>query len=236
MRESVRVSEYRSNGTSPGSITRYSVTPLFCYSVKVLPAHAETLQEALNVIQAGGVVAHPTETCYGFACDLTNPEAVRKLFAVKKRPDSLSVSALFASVEQAKEYVEWNEKAEELSKKYLPGPLTVVLPLRTGKGAKYHLSINGTTAATTIGTRVSSHPVAQRLAKLCSVPLSTTSANLHGKPEPYSVEDIVQQFSEQELQPDLILDGGVLPHTPPSTIVEVRKGKLVILRQGAVVL
>lgn len=203
----------------------------------ILPVTNENIADAVQVICAGGIVAHPTETCYGFACDLTNADAVQKLFALKKRPNDQPVSALFASVEVAKRYVEWNEQAEKLARKYLPGPLTLVLPPRVGESVKYHLSINGTNdIAATIGVRVSSHPVAQRLTGLCNVPLSTTSANVHGRPEPYSVAEIVEQFGAQLLQPDLILNGGVLPRTKPSTVVEVREHEVQVIRGGGVVL
>ncbi len=198
---------------------------------------AAHVEEAVRVIRHGGIVAHATETCYGFACDLTNEAAVQKLFTLKKRPADQPVSALFSAVEEAKNCVEWNEQAEELAKKYLPGPLTIVLPLRR-KDVHYDRTFYRTIfpsprSGSTLGIRVSSHPVAQQLSALCGVPLSTTSANLHGEPAPYSIKEILKQFSGQELQPDLTLDGGILPHTPPSTIVDVTSGSVRILRQGA---
>ena len=189
--------------------------------MKILPASEESLQEAVSVIQNGGVVAHATETCYGLACDLTNESALKKLFALKKRPEGMPVSALFPSVEMAKEWVEWDEKAEELAEKYLPGPLTIVLPILHSQLSIIH--------SRTLGVRVSSHPIAQKLAELAGVPLSTTSANLHGQPEPYSAEEVAAQ-----LQPDLILDSGVFPQSPSSTVVDVENGEIKILRQGAV--
>lgn len=216
-------------------------------------AQKRALEEAVLVIQHGGVVAHPTETCYGLACDLTNEAAVRKLFALKKRPEDQPVSALFPSIEEAKKWVEWNDLAEQLARKHLPGPLTIVLPLkkgamqlfplplrqvrkmRQGNGKVYHLSINGT-FDTTIGVRISSHPAAQKLAEPSGVPLSTTSANLHGKPETYSVAEILEQFEGEGLQPDLILDSGILPRTPPSTIVDLTENTAKILRQGSTVI
>ncbi len=197
--------------------------------MRILPADQEgSLEEALNIIRQGGIVAHPTETCYGFACDLTNPDAKARLSLLKKRPKNQPVSALFASIDEAKKWVEWNDKAEELAKKYLPGPLTIILPSRC--------QVSDIRYQETLGVRVSSHPVAQRLAELCEVPLSTTSANLHGYPEPYSAEEIFEQFQEQDLQPDLILDAGVLPRTPPSTIVDLTEGTPKILRQGSTVI
>src|SRR3989338_2395240 len=188
--------------------------------MRILPADQEgALDEAVTIIRNGGIVAHPTETCYGLACDLTNTEAVGKLFRLKERPAQKLVSTLFASVDAAKKYVEWNAKAEELAEKYLPGPLTIILPLK--------VPLHGWA---TLGVRISSSPFVQKLVKLAGVPLSTTSANIHGQPNPYSSADIVKQFSEKSIQPDLILDGGELPVSPPSTVVEIKGDKVSVLR------
>ena len=79
--------------------------------MKIVDASDDGIQKALEVLRAGGVVAHATETCYGLACDLGNAEAVEKLFAIKKRPDAQPVSALLASIEQAQKYTQWNDIA-----------------------------------------------------------------------------------------------------------------------------
>ena len=95
----------------------------------ILPDNEEAIAAAIVILRDGGVVAHATETCYGFACDMTNETAVRKLFAIKERSEDHPVSALFPSVEEAKHYVLWNEEAEKLAADSLPGPLTLILPL-----------------------------------------------------------------------------------------------------------
>lgn len=188
------------------------------------------LDEALSVLKDGGVVAHATETCYGFACDISNLNAVKKLFAIKQRPEGQPVSGLFASLEQAKEYAEWNEKALTLAGEYLPGPLTVILHLKAESPKALHPTASGD--ATTIGVRISSHPVASMLVTGFDSPLTTTSANVHGQPNPYSAEDIFAQFDGMEFQPDLILDSGRLPQVPPSTIVDCTKEELTQRRAG----
>ncbi len=186
--------------------------------MKILPFSDAALQEALSILQSGGVIAHATETCYGLACDLRQPLAVKKLFAIKQRPENQPVSGLFSSVRDAKKWTVWNEKAEELAKKYLPGPLTLILPVRHDAPAAIFPTLLN---YTTIGVRVSSHPHAMALSEACHFPLSTTSANLHGKPNPYSAEDIEQQFADQKFKPDLILDSGTLPQVPPSTVINL---------------
>jgi L-threonylcarbamoyladenylate synthase len=215
--------------------------------MRILPA-ATGLDEALAVLRDGGIVAHATETCYGFACDLSNPDAVTNLFVLKNRSFDQPVSALFASAEEAKKFVEWNDRAEELAKKHLPGPLTLILPFRSN--APYRLfplpppapiestqqpnfQLSTLNSQLSLGVRVSSHPLAQRLAAAFGNPLSTTSANLHGQPNPYSIDDIVRQFENEEIQPDLILDSGVLTPTPPSTVIDLtNEGRT--LRKGTI--
>ncbi|MCA9370442.1 MAG: threonylcarbamoyl-AMP synthase [Candidatus Peregrinibacteria bacterium] len=197
--------------------------------MKVVPSSQEGIQQALDVLRNGGVVAHATETCYGLACDLTNIDAVTKLFTIKHRPDTMPVSALFASIDQAKQYLEWNDLAEQLAQKYLPGPLTIILKERTDAPKSLLPTPSSLLPTPSIGLRISSHPTASALVEAFGSPLSTTSANLHGKENPYSVEDL-------EAVPDIILDDGPLQIRDASTVVDVSTGMLHILRKGDIAL
>jgi len=190
--------------------------------MQILPASEASLQEACNVLRQGGVVAHATETCYGLACDLSNPKAVQRLFELKQRPPTQPVSALFTSTEEAKEYAEWSEMAEELAKENLPGPLTLILALREDAPCTLFPTPNG---GKTIGIRISSHPTAMELVKLFGAPISTTSANVHKEPSPYTLE-------EMTIQPDLILDAGELQRNETSTVVTCLHGICTVVREG----
>lgn len=198
-------------------------------TMHIVPA-STGMAEALRILGEGGVVAHATETCYGFACDLTNQKAVEKLFQIKQRSFDQPVSGLFVRADQAKLYTHWNDHAQELAQNYLPGPLTLILPLKKDPPQKLFPTPNG---GTTIGVRISSHPIAQLLAKEFGLPLVTTSANLHGLPEPYRIEDMQEQFPSQSLEPDLVVDSGALPKTRPSTIVDLTGPDIRIVRQGS---
>lgn len=148
------------------------------------------------------------------------------------------MSALFSSLEDAKTFVVFSEKALELAKKYLPGPLTLVLPLRTD--APFHIYVTPPilthlrtyALSTSVGIRLSSSSLAENLAKAFGGPIATTSANLHGQPNTYSVEDIAAQYGSETLQPDLVLDSGTIPVAPASTVVEVIGDAVKVLRQG----
>ena len=71
---------------------------------------------AIEILKLGGVVAHATETCYGLACDMTNSDAVEKLFNIKNRPPDQPVSALFSSIKASSEWALWSKEALELAK------------------------------------------------------------------------------------------------------------------------
>jgi L-threonylcarbamoyladenylate synthase len=201
--------------------------------MNILPASDTAILEALQVLASGGVIIHATETCYGLACDLTNPQALKRLFDIKRRPGHQPVSALFASVEQAKEFVLWNADADHIASAYMPGPITIILPRKPDASVPIFLSIE---PAQSIGVRISSHPVAMLLAQKYTKPLATTSANVHGMSEAYDIDTILAQFAGMDIQPDVLLDSGALPHVPPSTIVDVTGLEPQIVRQGSIVM
>ncbi|MCF7844702.1 MAG: threonylcarbamoyl-AMP synthase [Kiritimatiellales bacterium] len=194
--------------------------------MKVLPISEVALTSALKILELGGVVAHATETCYGLACDMTNPDAVEKLFQIKDRRADQPVSALFPSVEATEEWVEWNNEARKLAEEELPGPLTIILPCikeRIYPTSPAHYS-------TTLGIRVSTHPIAIELSKKFPRPISTTSANVSGQPSAYSAEEIIEQFKDKQNQPDLILDSGRIEKNTPSKVVSFIKDDPQVLR------
>lgn len=198
------------------------------------------ITRALAILHSGGVIAHATETCYGLACDLSNPKALEKLFDIKQRPYDQPVSALFSSLEEAKKFVVFSPKALELAKKYLPGPLTLVLAMEADASCPMYVCpplpiASRLSLPASVGIRISSHPFAQELALRFGKPIATTSANLHGHPNPYSPTDIMSQFMDAEFLPDLVIDSGVLPTAPASTVIAVDGEKLTVLRQGELV-
>lgn len=197
--------------------------------MNIVPFTEAGFTEALSILKNGGVIAHATETCYGLACDLSNGKAVERLFAIKDRPMTQAVSALFESTDQAKSYVEWNELADELAAKHLPGPLTMIMTMRNDAPKKLFATPEGTK---TIGVRISSHTTAQALVEAFGSPLSTTSANVHGEPNPYSAQDIIDQYQDKALLPDLLLDDGTIPPNDASTVIDISTGKIVVLRAG----
>ncbi len=204
--------------------------------MEIALASENSITRAIDVLHHGGVIAHATETCYGLACDLRDPKAVERLFLIKKRSFDQPVSAMFSSIEEAQKFVVFSKQALETAKKFLPGPLTIVLPMRSDAPFPIHVCPPSPTPIPnpTIGIRISSSPFAQSLVFSFGSPIATTSANLHGKPNTYSVSDIESQFLGMETVPDLVLDSGVLSLAPPSTVAEIVGDRVKVLRQGDV--
>src|SRR3989339_845382 len=88
----------------------------------------DKLKKAIQILKSGGVVAFPTETVFGIGAALDQPEAIRRIFKIKKRPRHKPLQILVASLAEAKKLGEFNQKAEAFAKKYWPGPYTLIVP------------------------------------------------------------------------------------------------------------
>lgn len=188
------------------------------------------LQTIIDALANGKTIVYPTETCYGLGCDATNNEAVKKIFQIKQRVENKPCLLLFPSIEMAKEYTQWNDTFEALAQKYWPGPLTMVAPLKEGKNLSPLLQGPGNT----IAFRVSNHPFIQQFFKVFHKPLVSTSANIAGGPNPYTMQTVQTTFENQNFQPDMLLDAGTLAEHPPSTLVTLDNGNIKVLRQGEI--
>lgn len=184
------------------------------------------LFNALQILKSGGIIAHATDTCYGFACDITNSRALARLYKIKKMDPKKPVSILVSGLPMAKQFGYFSRSAKALAKKYWPGPLTIIvcrkksLPSFLNPGYK------------TIGFRVPRHRLSLELVRHFGLPLTTTSANISCLASPYSVSAIKKQFRSQKFKPDFYLDSGRLKKNPPSAIIDMSGRKPKIIRQG----
>lgn len=185
------------------------------------------LQQALEALGRGEVLAYPTETFYGLGVDIRQEAALEKLFALKGREERKSVSVLVSGVDQMEALVsEIGSKVLRIIDNFLPGPLTLVLPAKDGVAEKL-CSEGGF-----IGIRWSSHPVAQRLVLEFQSPITTTSANLSGSPAALRPAELREYFEDQD---GLVwLNGGELPPSQGSTVVKVEAESLKLLREGEI--
>lgn len=200
----------------------------------------EAISGTCSALQQGGVLLHPTETCYGLAVDIFKEQALAKLYKIKQMSFDKPVSVMVADLQQAQSYGVFNETALRLAQKFWPGPLTIIVPKNTGLPRFLN------PATKTIGFRCLDHAFTQKLLKTYGKPLSTTSANISGFPEAYDIKNYEQQLCayykvkkvseiERAQLPDVIVDAGLLPKNPPSTIVDCSQQTPVIIRRGSLV-
>jgi len=194
--------------------------------VKATAPTNEGLAAAVAVLRRGGIVALPTETYYGLAVDPFNPEALRRLFVVKRRSSDKPVLVLIEDDRHLARLIpELPPGLRQLAQRFWPGPLTLVCPARPDVPRL----LTGNSG--TVGLRRSSHPLAARLVRSWDGPLTATSANLSGQPPARDAAGVVEQFGDDI---DLLLDGGPSPGGAPSTLVGLRDDGVVLLRAGAV--
>jgi len=184
--------------------------------------NSNSVKKIVEVLRQGGVVVFPTETAYGLAADATNAKAVRRVFAIKERIKEKSLPLIAADLQMVEKYAVLSPLIKKLVKKYWPGSLTTVVPIRRGTDLA-----RGTMLYSTIAIRVSAHPIARELSKRLGRPIVSTSANLSGQPACYSVRAAKKQLGDR---PDGYLDAGVLPRRKPSRIVTEKDGEIVVLR------
>jgi L-threonylcarbamoyladenylate synthase len=184
------------------------------------------LQQAAATLQAGGLVAIPTETVYGLAANALNAQAVAKIFAAKERPffDPLIVHLAEESW-WPRVVSDFPPIARKLAAKFWPGPLTMILPKASAVPPLV------TSGLMTVGVRVPDHPLAQKLLRLADLPVAAPSANPFGRLSPTTADHVRDQLGNRV---EMILDGGPCRVGVESTIVQIQGDVVTLLRPGGV--
>jgi L-threonylcarbamoyladenylate synthase len=195
--------------------------------------HQKIIHACVAALRQGKVVAYPTDTCYGLAVDTENLTAIKKLYQVKGRSFKKAVSIIPSSISAVKKIVIWNSVAEKLAKKFFPGALTLVLSIKHIAFRNKAMQILSARSGE-LGIRQPKNDIALDLAKYLKSPITTTSANVSGKPECYSAEDLLKQFNKTKFKPDIIINAGKLSKNKPSTIVKIIGNKVEVLREGPI--
>jgi len=192
------------------------------------------IRRAAGILRAGGLVAFPTETVYGLGADAASEAALKKLYAVKRRPPDHPVIVHFASADDAFEWArEVPEDAGRLAARFWPGPLTLILK-RSSRARDF---VTG--GQDTVGLRVPVHPVAQAL--LCAFRgeeggrrfsgVAAPSANRFGRVSPTCAAHVREDLGDDV---ELVLEGGASAVGIESAIVDLSRGHAVLLRPGAI--
>ncbi len=186
----------------------------------------QALREAAAIIMQGGIVIYPTETVYGIGVRYDDEQALARLFDLKGRADRKPVLLLLQRSEDLQR-ISRNVPPEALllAERFWPGPLTLVVP------AAPDLSRALTGGGATVGCRISSHPVAAALALACGLPITSTSANLSGGPNPSSIADIPSDVISRA---DIVIDAGSTACSLPSTVYDVSRSPFRLVRPGCI--
>ena len=165
----------------------------------------EAIQKALEVLRAGGVILYPTDTVWGIGCDATNPEAVAKIYEIKRREDSKSLVLLASDIDMVARYVrEIPEMAIQLVE-VNDKPMTIIYPgaivgqkpagsdemPKADRGA---LAFNTVAEDGTVGIRIPMMDFCQQLVYKLGRPLVSTSANISGEPTPKRYAEISEEI------------------------------------------
>ena len=184
-----------------------------------------SLDEAVTALDAGEVVAVPTDTVYGLAARLDRPGAIAAVFALKRRPESVALPVLVARPEDLGPLgVALGPLGERLAGRYWPGALTLVVTAPEELAARVHARSH------TLGVRVPADPTVRALLERTG-PLAVTSANEHGEPPCTSAADVAAVFAGRDALAG-VLDGGVRA-AAVSTVVDLTEGEVRVLRAGA---
>ncbi|HVP73948.1 MAG TPA: L-threonylcarbamoyladenylate synthase [Phycisphaerales bacterium] len=204
---------------------------------RIVPSNERTIQEAAATLRAGGVIAFPTETVYGLGACTFNETAIDHVYELKGRPADNPLIAHVLDVIQAREVVAagaWDARCDELSRRFWPGPLTLVLPKSTG------VSDRATAGRPTVAVRAPRHAMAQALLEAVGEPISAPSANRSGRVSPTSAQHGLDEFAKvAEARDLLILDGGECEVGIESTVLDLTAAPPrppQILRHGSVTL
>ncbi|GLT45735.1 hypothetical protein SLA2020_195440 [Shorea laevis] len=193
----------------------------------ICPATEVYAGEAVEALKAGKIIAVPTDTLYGFACDACSLEAVNRIYEIKGRKQTSPLAICVGDVPNIKQFAVTDHLPGGLLDSLLPGPVTIVL--QRGESSILEKSLNP--GLDSIGVRVPDSNFIRIISRGSGSALALTSANLSGKPSSVCINDFENLWEHCAY----VYDGGVLPSgRAGSTIVDLTKpGKYKILRPGS---
>ena len=183
------------------------------------------LNQAVQILRDGGVVAFPTDTVYGVGVDPFQPEAVRRLYRIKGRPEDKPIAILVGSIEDVARVAQTPSRTfSRLADRFWPGGLTLIVETR-------ELPPEITAGGSTVGVRMPDHPLTLELLRGFGGPIATTSANRSGQNPATSAEEVGAQLGGRV---NLIVDGGDTITKVASTVLDLSVSPPKILRHGGI--
>ena len=178
------------------------------------------VKKAVKLLKDGKLIVYPTDTLYGLGANIFDEKAVIKVYEAKRRPFSMPLPICLSSIEEIEKYAIMNKIAHKIAERFMPGAVTIIL--------KKKKCVPDIVTKEKIAIRVPASDVARNIAK--EVPLTATSANLHGRKAPSTIKDAKEQLGNKVA---MYIDAGKLMGKP-STIIDVSEGRIKIIREGAI--
>ena len=191
---------------------------------EILPANEEGIARVWRLLAAGEVIAFPTDTVYGLAALASGQRAIRRVYELKGRPLRQPLVLMVAEAELVQGWAEIDERARAFMERWWPGPLTLVLPARSGLRPPL---VSG--RPRTVGVRVPDHQPALALLRAVGEGLATTSANLSGLPPARTALEAAWVRGVAA-----VLDAGTSPGGVPSTVLDLTGQEPRVIREGAI--
>lgn len=187
------------------------------------------LLHAIKVLSQGGIVIFPTDTAYGIGCRIDSEQSVKRLFALRMRPETQAVPVLVNSIRMTKKYFlsPLPNNVRQLMEKYWPGGLTIVY---YGNLERVPALVRG--RGKTVGLRMPNHYIPLKLIEGIGVPILGPSANFHGKATPFTFKDLDNKLVSLV---DCVLEGECSLNKA-STVVDCSISPFKIIRQGSVII
>ena len=187
--------------------------------------NAETRAEAAQIILAGGIVAFRTDTFYGLGADPLNTDAIRKIRGLKGREDDKPILLLISDEDQVDRFIHQSAFFKLVAHDHWPAPLTLI------GAALPQVSAELTAGTNSLGIRLPDDDNVRSLVHACGGALTATSANVSGQPPARTAREVENYFPQGI---DLIVDGGKVTATEPSTVLDVSRSVPRLVREGAI--
>ena len=196
--------------------------------LRSIPVDDLDVAPILEHLRGGGLLAYPTETVYGFG-GIPSDDVVARLAALKGRESGKPMLILIPRKETVDDLI-WTEAAAQLADVFWPGSVTLIL---SDPEAHFPPGVRGASGA--VAVRMSPHPLVKALVEGLDGPLVSTSANEPGEPPALDAHRAMESARALGVGEELwVLDGGTLPPSPPSTIVDCSGVAPAVVRQGAI--
>ncbi len=182
------------------------------------------IEKASLLLQAGEIIAIPTETVYGLAGNALNEESIIKIYSAKNRPSFDPLIAHFSDIDSISRFADINDPLfKNISEKFWPGPLTVLLPKNDS------IPDTLTSGLPTVAVRIPNHKLTLKLLKSLEFPLAAPSANPFGYVSPTTPQHVNNQLGDKV---KYILDGGPTQVGVESTIISFERNRIIVHRLG----